>query len=173
MISLMDDTHFLTHRFGSLWRFSDSGKKYALSQDGRLWRASYAPHKITTGHKDKLGFHSVKLTKGLELRGRWYLHRLIYTVWVTPILEDDDVIHLDQNKSNNALGNLAIVPHSQTILKASSKGFGKQGLQNQVRAEAIEVLIEADWSHQKIAQAFEITQPAISEYISRLKKAKV
>jgi HNH endonuclease len=169
----MDNTTFLSHRFGSLWRFSDSGKQYALSQDGRLWRASYAPHKTTTGHKDKLGFHSVNLSKGLEFHGRWYLHRLIYTVWVKPIPENADISHKDQNKSNNQLDNLIVISHAEILLKAAAKGFMKQGLQNQARADAISVLLEANWSHQKIAEAFEITQPAISGYISRHKKVKV
>ena len=32
-----------------------------------------------------LGFHAVHLSKGLERSGRWYLHRLVYTVWIEPL----------------------------------------------------------------------------------------
>jgi hypothetical protein len=163
----MDDTTFLEHRFGGLWKFTDSSRQYSISQDGRLWRAGYAPYKTTTGHKDKLGFHSVNLSKGFELWGRWYLHRLVYTVWIKPILETQDIIHQDGNKSNNALSNLITVAQSETVTKAMRKGFAKSGLQNNARAEAIAVLLEANWSQAKIAEAFEVSQPAISEYISR------
>jgi hypothetical protein len=164
----MDDTTFLTQRFGSHWRFTDSLKNYAISQDGRLWRAGYAPNKTTTGYKDTLGFHSVNLSKGLERSGRWYLHRLVYEVWVEP-LGDNDVIHLDKNKSNNAVSNLSKIPHQQTLDKAMQHGFKKRGLQNQSRIEAITLLLESGWSQKKIAQAFEVSQPAISSYISKLK----
>jgi hypothetical protein len=164
----MDDTVFLTQRFGNLWQFTDSSKQYAVSQDGRLWRAGYAPNKTTTGHKDALGFHAVNLSKGLELRGRWYLHRLIYTVWVER-LDDDDVIHLDKNKSNNAVSNLSRVPHQATFDKVTQKGFKKKGLQNQARHEAIRLLLKANWSQEKIAEAFEVSQPAISSYVKRVK----
>ncbi len=165
----MDDTTFLTQRFSSLWRFTDSSKQYALSQDGRVWRAGYAPHKTTIGHKDTLGFHSVNLSKGLECRGRWYLHRLVYTVWVKQIPEGDDIIHRDGNKSNNTLSNLVLISHQETLDKAAKKGFKKQGLQNQARHEAITLLLKAGWSHQKISQAFELSQPAISNYLKRSK----
>jgi HNH endonuclease len=165
----MDDTTFLTQRFGSLWQFTDSSRQYAVSQDGRLWRSGYAPSKTTTGHKDPLGFHSVSLSKGLEHRGRWYLHRLIYTVWVGVLTDDDDAIHLDKNKSNNAVSNLARIPHQETLDKAIIKGFKKQGVQNQARKDAISLLIKAGWSQEKVARAFEVSQPAISRYISQVK----
>jgi DNA-binding CsgD family transcriptional regulator len=167
----MNDTTFLTQRFSSLWRFTDSSKQYAVSQDGRLWRAGYAPNKTTTGHKDALGFHSVNLSKGLEHSGRWYLHRLVYEVWVEP-LRDDDVIHLDKNKSNNAVSNLSKIPHRQTLNKARQHDFKKPGLKNQSRLEAIRLLLKAGWSQKKIAEAFEISQPAISSYIKQVPSAE-
>jgi hypothetical protein len=167
----MDDTSFLTQRFGSLWRFTDSAKQYAVSRDGRLWRANYASHKTTTGHKDTLGFHAVNLSKGLELSGRWYLHRLVYRVWLGT-LGDDDVIHKDGNRSHNSLDNLARVPHQQTLDHTIQKGFSKRGLQNQARFEAIEILLKAKWSQNKIAQAFEMTQVAVSAYASKIRNSQ-
>ena len=165
----MDDTSFLTQRFGSQWRYTDSSMQYAVSQDGRLWRASYASHKTSSGHRDKLGFHAVHLSKGLERSGRWYLHRLVYTVWAEP-LENNDVIHKDQNKSNNALNNLTRVPHQQTLSKSMQKGFAKKGLQNTSRYEAIELLLGAGWNQSKIAEACEISQAAVSSCIKKKKK---
>lgn len=154
----MQDTSFLSQRFGSQWRYTDSSRQYAVSQDGRMWRASYAPHKTTTGHKDALGFHAVNLSKGLELAGRWYLHRLVYTIWVKPLAQGYDVIHQDANKSNNAVHNLLCVEHVKTLERSTLK---KQAL-NQTRIEAIKVLLQHGWTQEKIAEAFEVSQPAIS-----------
>jgi len=162
----MDSLDFLQRRFGANWRFTDNSKQYAVSNTGLLWRLSYAPHKTTTGFKTKQGFHSVGLSKGTTYRGKFYLHRLVYEIWASPIPEGFDVIHKDANKSNNHIRNLELMSHAKTLRYYSEQGRLKRGHQNTDRYQAMKTLNSLGWSQERIANAFELSQAAISQYLT-------
>ncbi|MCA9835491.1 MAG: HNH endonuclease [Trueperaceae bacterium] len=169
----MADTSFLSSRFGGTWKFTDLSEHYAISSDGRVWRSSYAPKKTTTGYKDKNGFHYVGLSKGLKYAGKQLLHRLVFQVWVSEIPSGHDVIHLDGDKSNNALENLQLISHADLLALQSRQGRLFRGPHSSERLEAIQVLQKLGWTQEKIAKAFGISQSAVAQYLIHFLKDRV
>lgn len=98
---------------------------YAIGSDGRVWSffKTIKPKQLTGRPNDK-GYLRVQIFKTDNgNRKDSYIHRLMWEVWKEEIPQDQQIRHLDGNKTNNCLWNLAI--GTQTDNEADKERHGR------------------------------------------------
>lgn len=75
-----------------------------------------------------LGYLQIRLSREGKRKAH-YVHRIVWETFHGPIPEGYEINHIDHNKSNNSLGNLELVTHSENIKKAV-KMYGYFGSMN-------------------------------------------
>ena len=92
---------------------------YEIYADGRIIRAErvskngkYMKRKVIAHTVAKNGYRTVRLADREGNHRQFYVHRLIYTVFVGEI-EGYEIDHIDGNRSNNNLNNLRAVTHTE------------------------------------------------------------
>lgn len=95
-----------------IYQISDQGKVRSLdrlSSDGRRIKG-----RILTQVGNGYGYYTVQLTnKGISKR--YYIHRLVYEAFIGPILNGNDINHIDHNKGNNTPKNLESITHQANL----------------------------------------------------------
>lgn len=82
---------------------------YAITEDGQVW--SYYRKKFIALNYKKNGYIEALLSKG-GVRKHYQVHRLVMMTY-NPVedMEQLDVNHIDENRSNNHIDNLEWVSH--------------------------------------------------------------
>lgn len=103
-------------------------KHYNIYSDGTIIRKK---HTNTNGThlaktklkptKEKNGYISVVLVNDSGEHVKWYLHRLLYTVFVGEIKNGYEIDHIDGNRANNNLINLRMMTHRDNTNTATAK----------------------------------------------------
>jgi len=103
---------------------SDYEKKYAVSEDGKIFSLDYRG----TGEVRELsqrtigkGYHCVNLCKDGKAK-TVYVHRLVAQAFLDDYDPDLDVDHIDMNKTNNHVSNLRMTTRSQNKQNNNAKG---------------------------------------------------
>jgi len=103
---------------------SDYEKKYAVSEDGKIFSLDYRG----TGEIRELspvtgthGYHFVNLYKDGK-RKQFQVHRLVAQAFIDDWDPDLQVDHIDMNKTNNHVSNLRMVTPSQNQQNNNAKG---------------------------------------------------
>lgn len=82
---------------------------YAITEDGQVW--SHYRKRFMSLHTTRLGYQEALLSKK-GVRKHYGVHRLVLMTY-NPVegMENLDVNHLDENKSNNNISNLQWISH--------------------------------------------------------------
>ena len=63
----------------------------------------------------------------VQIEGKFYsIHRLVYSIFVEPITDKDEIDHIDSNKQNNCVDNLRKVSRSDNMKNAYKNGHAAQ-----------------------------------------------
>ena len=86
--------------------------KYEVYEDGRIW--SYSRKKFLKPKTDKDGYQIVCLSDN-ECKRKWYkVHRVVWeAVTGEPILENLEINHISEIKTENFFENLQLVSHKE------------------------------------------------------------
>lgn len=127
-----------------------------------------------------MGYSFIALKNKDGVRKNYSIHRLVYEAWGGELDPKLWINHKDGVKSNNHISNLELVTPSYNHIHAY-KVLGKKtndairfnnGALSKLKWEAIIFLRKYGWSQRKIADVFEISQAAISQYLSNLQKER-
>lgn len=154
---------------GDLRPIQDSNLYY-ISRSGRVCNSR--------GHilrcHDSRGYRSIplRLTPGGKRRG-YLIHRLVYEAFVGPIPPTYWINHKDGVRHNNDINNLEAVTPSENQLHASRvlkrrylRGSeARQGKLGDKAVAIIRLLHSQGYSQNHLAEAFDVSQPAISNII--------
>lgn len=86
--------------------------RYDVTSDGEIYCNKKLMHPCDNG----LGYKVIRLYDLNNERKMWYVHRLVYTVFMGEI--KNEINHKDHNKSNNKLENLEDISRKENIDKA-------------------------------------------------------
>ncbi len=103
-------------------------RHYNIYEDGTIIRRKHTNTNGTHLAKTKLqltteknGYISVVLVNDSGEHVKWYLHRLLYTVFVGEIKKGYEIDHIDGNRANNNLNNLRMMTHRDNTNTATAK----------------------------------------------------
>lgn len=89
----------------------DNGVECFVEDNGNIY-SKY--HKLLYQNIDNVGYHSVLLYDKDKKHHRYLVHRLVVMAFVNKdISRKDHVHHIDENKGNNNLVNLKIIPFAE------------------------------------------------------------
>lgn len=115
----------------------------------------------------KVGYHRLWLSDKSNKRKGVSLHRLLAITFISGRTRwKNEVNHIDGNKSNNSLDNLEWVDrktnmaHAKNVLKVMS-GRKRKDLRRRVMKD----LKAIGYTNYEIADAFEISQPRVVQYL--------
>ena len=88
--------------------------KYEVYDDGRIW--SYKSNKFLKPITDKDGYQVVQLYDNKGKPKTYKVHRIVYeSVTGEPILENLEVNHRSEDKTDNRFENLELLTHKENI----------------------------------------------------------
>ena len=87
---------------------------YEVFSDGRIY--SYKTKKFLKPQTQKNGYQQIQLSDNDGNKKRYYLHRVVYeSVTGSPIPENLECNHIDENKENNNISNLNLMTPKQNM----------------------------------------------------------
>ena len=138
--------------------------------DGRVMRYGrvYSPY-------DCSGYSGIKVLLGRGNRKSLLVHRLVWEAFNGVIPRGMWVNHKNGDKGDNRLENLELVTPSQNLVHAyrelkCNRAKGEcvhTALLTGEGIEAIGLLAKSGWSQHKIAKAFGVSQPTISNILNK------
>ncbi len=125
-------------------------------------------------HQTSVGYRRISLTNEKGKRVGAEVHRLVYQAWKGEIPKGYWINHLDGVKNNNHISNLEAGTPSSNHIHARDElkrvyARGEDTRVNKLTQEGVEAVKELHkngWSQNRIARAFQVSQPCIS-YIVR------
>lgn len=82
-------------------------------ETGQIW--SYVSNRFVNGWRDSKGYQRINLWDDNSIKQQWKVHRLIWTIMNGEIPEGMQINHLDENKTNNSISNLALVTPKENV----------------------------------------------------------
>lgn len=151
------------------------GSIYHISRSGKVCRFGGKSCPWPLRSYDSNGYRAIKLrlTPGGK-RKVFMVHRLVYEAFVGPIPPTYWINHKDGVKHNNDINNLEAVTPSENHLHASRvlkrrylRGSeARQGKLGDKAVAIIRLLHSQGYSQSHLAEAFDVSQPAISSIIN-------
>lgn len=148
-------------------------KNYSATQDGRIWSHNRRPGWVKPS-LDRAGYIRYNLVSDSGKRKGLYIHQAVALTYLPNPDDKPFVNHLDHNKANNSVGNLAWCTHLENIRhdwqnKTRQVLRGEQ-LSSKVTekiALSIRQLHALGCSQTLIAKKFGISQPTVSQIVLR------
>ena len=114
--------------FGGCWTQVQAAPSYWVSSDGRVASFVKTPRVLKP---IRLGlYHGVQLKHPEGKTRKHYIHRLVLTSWTRPGDSGEQCRHLDGNRDNNDLGNLAWGSVSENHRDKDLHGTSPRGERN-------------------------------------------
>ena len=143
--------------YEGLYEISNQGRFAALRKDGRFYRKL----------NDKTHYLSVSV-KSIDGKPQksFYIHTLVAHVFIQPRPDGLVVRHLDGNRYNNKVENLAYGTNSQNVADSVKHGIYKgsnngRSIINESGAKAIKHLYANGITHKLLSESFGVTVQAI------------
>ena len=110
--------------------------KYEVYEDGRIW--SYSRKKFLKPKTDKDGYQIVCLSDN-ECKRKWYkVHRVVWeAVTGEPILENLEINHISEIKTENFFENLQLVSHKENCNYGTRNERARKANTNGKRSKAV------------------------------------
>ncbi len=104
-------------------------KHYNIYPDGKIIRCKHTSpigrthlsRKKLNLTKEKNGYLTVILVDDCGEKHKWYVHRLLYTVFIGEIKKGYEIDHIDGDRTNNNLDNLRMITHRENANTATAK----------------------------------------------------
>ncbi len=111
----------------SEWRYVPGRDDYLVSSDGEVLSLSrrWRQPRVVRGALDRNGYHRVKVAGQ-----RVFVHRLVAEAFLGPQPDGHEVAHLDGDRTNNRLSNLAWVTHTENMAHQKEHGTALLGERN-------------------------------------------
>jgi hypothetical protein len=134
---------------------------YMISNLGRVKSLKFGKDKILKPYSTNSGYLVVGLMKDGK-RYQLYIHRLVLEAFVGKPSDGMECNHRNGVKTDNRLENLEYVTHSENVKHAIKTGLIETKLSENQVLEILNML-DAGMTQQKIAERFNISQPAVSQ----------
>jgi 5-methylcytosine-specific restriction endonuclease McrA len=147
------------------YEVSNEGEAYSLARldnSGRIVRG-----RTLKLHPTQTGYLQVGLSKEGRVR-QFYIHRLVATAFIGPCPPGHEVCHLDGDKTNNSVSNLAYGTHAENQQQMISHGKSQRGVKQSFTKltvsdiEQIMSLLENGEMPADIAAQYSISRTALS-----------
>ena len=158
----------------------------SVDEEGRVWRHgkrvgntfSPYPEPRRIDHATALGYRVVKLTIRRGKRINASAHGIQWVKHNGPIPAGLEINHKDMDKANNRIENLELVTHSENLLHCAknhptwaTSNAGEKSYLTKLTVEDVRFIREEVASGRatrtQMARRFGITQPAVSQIVSR------
>lgn len=174
------DTHFEDHLkngplFHEIWKRHPTHIYYDVSNQGNVRRnkpsKGTVPGRLLKPYKTKQGYLVVNLSIDGVI-SRKFVHVLVLETFVTERNGNQEARHLDDNKSNNYLDNLAWGNHSDNYQDRVNNGGGNHGSrhgQSKLSENDIFAIrsLATHMTQQDIASLYGMSRSAIGHIISK------
>ena len=142
---------------------------YTIYEDGTVesYKRSSTPKKLTP-YVDRIGYMRLVL----NTTEKWYIHRLVATVFIDNPDKLPCINHIDGNKQNNHYTNLEWCTHAENSKHAYDNGLLKidesrvDYFKDSTRVKALEILSK-DFNQYELAIIFRVSQVCISKAIKK------
>lgn len=108
------------------------------------------------------------------------VHRLVASAFIGPVPHGCEVNHVDGNKANNTVANLAYVSHSENIRHANREGLrapavGRTYPQAKLTPDSVRAIraLRGQMTTRELAARFGVSQPLICMVLNRKRWAHV
>lgn len=142
---------------------------YTIYEDGSIesYKRSNTPKKLTP-YIDRVGYMSI----ALNTHEKWFIHRLVATLFIDNPKNLPCVNHIDGNKQNNHYTNLEWCTHAENSKHAYDKGLLKidesriDYFKDDTRVKALRILAK-EFNQYELAVIFRVSQVCISKNIRK------
>jgi hypothetical protein len=149
---------------------------YAVSASGKVWSMKRRGWREKKSHADRAGYMFCQMQVPGGRKGM-SVHRMVMLAWVGPLPDGHEVNHLNRDRGDNRLENLAYVNHAEN--QAYSKELGAWDAMPRGKDHHAAKLTEQDvtdirlmyhkggYSHQELADIFCISRINVYYIIMR------
>lgn len=150
------------------WKVCTAHPDYEISDRGRIRHGS----KIMKMYVPANGY----LATSLPYKGKrrpFYIHQLVMSAFVGEPPSGIEIRHIDGNKLNNKLENLAYCTHTENMADKNIHGTHNKGERNGraklTSDQVIDIRIKSvnGWNHEVLSHDFNVSLAAISSIVNR------
>jgi hypothetical protein len=144
------------------WRPIEGYSKYEVSNHGQVRSV-----RVLQQYKTEKGYRKIELVDDHGVSRKKAVHHLVVDAFMKDVPSDHDVHHIDGDRDNNSLGNLACIS-----MEDHRKIHGRPGI-NPEEAEALVVLRKSGMSRSQISAETNIPLSAVRTALQRVEVGKV
>lgn len=138
---------------------------YSVTRDGRVWSNRLRKGWLTP-NVDKNGYHRIHMIGDSGKRKGVYAHQIVALVYIPNPENKLEVNHLDHNKSNNCVENLAWCTHRENIQHDWANGKRRPNYSGQKYSISLikrirRMFNSGKYTQMEISRMFSIPQPTI------------
>lgn len=101
--------------------FIFGGREYKIDIQGNVMRLDGRGY--LTPHVTRGGYLQLTTSDSSRKRHHIYVHRAVYETFIGKVPDGFEIDHIDNDKSNNCLGNLQLLSRQENVEKSKSKVF--------------------------------------------------